>query len=744
MNLTRSCRVLLLLSAAVACLVLSPSTARGDEKKSSSPKPAAPAKPAPAAKPAGGGGGNAAHPNSTGGAASHGPTTSNPSGHSGPTTSNPGGHATTTTGGGTHPTTTTSGHSTTANVPHSTTPGGSHTPAGVNRTATGRPAPTGSHTVTTKGGSAITRRPNGRISDVHDAHRNMDIHHNLAGGRRVSVERADHSRIVAERGRRGYIERRYEFHGHEFARRSYYWHGHEYPRYYRGYYYHGAYVNVYAPAYYYPPAYYGWAYNPWAAPVAYAGWGWAGNPWYGYYGFYFAPYPVYAGAAFWLTDYLIAAELQAAYAAGAAAAAGGAVQGGIQVVPNQLWTDSGVMIEQGQSYTVSATGVLQFNNNGALAPPAGRVGGPQVDAICAPGLLHNGFPAPQLPCLSLIAKIGPNGVPFEVGNSNTFVAASSGELFLGVNDQNLSDNSQGWVASVSPTGGEAAGLSSPLLVASLAPFAAPASGGGAPALSPEIKQMIADEVKGQIALENAEAQQNSQGQDADPASSGIERLMSDGKPHVFVAGDSLDVVDESGAECPLSDGDVLQLNSAPAADATDAKLVVLASKGNKECAKAANVTVPVSDLQEMQNHLRETIDQGMQEMKDKQGKNGLPAAPASAKGDPVQSEFAKNAPPPEQDGDKAINDQLSEADKSEQQVSQEAPADSAGGGAETAQTPAAPAQAAPAEIAVGQTIDQVTATLGQPISIIDLGTKKIYKYKDMKITFKGGKVADVE
>jgi hypothetical protein len=52
--------------------------------------------------------------------------------------------------------------------------------------------------------------------------------------------------------------------------------------------------------------------------VAY-GWGWGGSPWYGYYGGYFNPYPVYPSAAFWLTDYLIAANLQAAYAAQAEA-----------------------------------------------------------------------------------------------------------------------------------------------------------------------------------------------------------------------------------------------------------------------------------------------------------------------------------------------------------------------------------------------------------------------------------------
>jgi hypothetical protein len=47
-------------------------------------------------------------------------------------------------------------------------------------------------------------------------------------------------------------------------------------------------------------------------------------------------------------------------------------------------------------------------------------------------------------------------------------------------------------------------------------------------------------------------------------------------------------------------------------------------------------------------------------------------------------------------------------------------------------------------IALGQTVDQVTAALGNPLTVIDLGPKKIYKYKDMKITFKAGKVTDVE
>ncbi|MFI5116803.1 MAG: hypothetical protein ACHP8B_08900, partial [Terriglobales bacterium] len=133
------------------------------------------------------------------------------------------------------------------------------TPGKAGATA-GRPAPVGSHEVHAANGSVVRTRANGTRSDVHDAKRGMDVHHGLNGNRRVSVERADHSRIVAERrGRGGYVQRPYTYHGREFGRRSYYYNGRVYNRYYRGYYYGGGYVNVYAPAYYYGPGFYGWA-----------------------------------------------------------------------------------------------------------------------------------------------------------------------------------------------------------------------------------------------------------------------------------------------------------------------------------------------------------------------------------------------------------------------------------------------------------------------------------------------------
>ena len=74
--------------------------------------------------------------------------------------------------------------------------------------------------------SVIVRtRANGRVSDVHDARRGMDVHHGLNGGRRVSRDMPGHGRIVSERGRRGYVQRGYGYHGHDFNRGLTSYHG---------------------------------------------------------------------------------------------------------------------------------------------------------------------------------------------------------------------------------------------------------------------------------------------------------------------------------------------------------------------------------------------------------------------------------------------------------------------------------------------------------------------------------------
>lgn len=170
-------------------------------------------------------------------------------------------------------------------------------------------------------------RPNGQIRSIN--RNGMQISRGVNGSRTV-VSYHNGARIVTTGKNSGYVQRNYVTrNGRTYVSRTVVVNHVTYTNVYRSYSY-GGYCCYYAyhPAYYYAPVYYGWAYNPWAAP-AYYNWGWGPSPWYGYYGGYFAPYPAYPSAAFWLTDYLIAANLQAAYQARAAAnAAANADNGG--------------------------------------------------------------------------------------------------------------------------------------------------------------------------------------------------------------------------------------------------------------------------------------------------------------------------------------------------------------------------------------------------------------------------------
>jgi hypothetical protein len=61
-----------------------------------------------------------------------------------------------------------------------------------------------------------------------------------------------------------------------------------------------------------------------------------------------------------------------------------------------------------------------------------------------------------------------------------------------------------------------------------------------------------------------------------------------------------------------------------------------------------------------------------------------------------------------------------------------------------AQQPAEQPAAEPQTIEKGQTTDQVQGSLGKPDKIVNLGTKQIWVYKDLKVTFLNGKVSDVQ
>ncbi len=148
----------------------------------------------------------------------------------------------------------------------------------------------------------------------------MHIEHGVGGGRTV-VSEHNGARVVTT-GHGGYVQRAYVTRGgHSYYSRTYYAGGRYHVGVYRGYYWGGhAYYGWHA-GFYFHPGFYGWGWHPWGARV-YGGigaWGGGGAPWWGFYGGWWNPYPVYAAPYYWLTDYLIAEQLQAAYAARAEA-----------------------------------------------------------------------------------------------------------------------------------------------------------------------------------------------------------------------------------------------------------------------------------------------------------------------------------------------------------------------------------------------------------------------------------------
>jgi hypothetical protein len=250
---------------------------------------------------------------------------------------------------------------------------------------------------------------------------------------------------------------------------------------------------------------------------------------------------------------------------------------------------------------------------------------------------------------------------------------------------------------------------------------------GQVALSPQVKNLVAAEVQRQLSQESAESQNAGQ---ALSASTGAPPILADNNPHVFVVGSSL-IANTGGQECALTHGDVLQLNPAPSSDPTFANVQVLASKG-QDCPAGNLVPVQLADLQEMQNHMRETMDQGLGEMQTRQGQGGLPTIEVAMRSQ-TAAPYAADLPPAEANAADELRQQAQEANRQEQDVLGQA-----------GQSAPPPGSAGPVTIEIGQSIADVVARMGQPARVADLGQKKTYFYKDMKVIFVNGRVSDVQ
>ena len=264
-------------------------------------------------------------------------------------------------------------------------------------------------------------------------------------------------------------------------------------------------------------------------------------------------------------------------------------------------------------------------------------------------------------------------------------------------------------------------------------------------MSDEVKGMIETEVKAELTEAQAEAGESREPRDVVPSS-----LTAVGT-HLFVASNNLEAQDtNTGGTCVIGAGDAIQMNGGLRLDADDVSVLILASKGS-DCPVNSKVLIPLPDLVEMHNNMRETIDEGLGVLR--KGGNNLPPLPAEAAGELRTMAFAA-AMQPDPDVDKVINEETSRADQIEQEVT--ADYRTAAPGAE--QVPSVqPPQPTPvtsvdnreagllASIQTGQTESQVITILGQPLNKSFLGgLKKLYEYGSGKITFNDGEVSGVE
>src|SRR2546427_7734977 len=413
--------------------------------------------------------------------------------------------------------------------------------------------------VVTNKGTEATFNSQGRISIIKTPTGTV-INHQPNGVRQIVTEHRDannrvESKVVTAGPNRGFVEHRFERNGHEYVRRTYVYEGRTSVTVYRTYIYGGAPYYYYVPAYYYAPVYYGWAYNPWPAPVYYT-WGWYGDPWYRPYGYYFAPYAVYPSADFWLTDYLIAENLRAAYAAQADANANAAAANADEAAANA-------------------------NAAAANADAAAAQRGSQVGAVT---------------------------------------------------------------------------------------------------LTPEVKDMIAEEVKAQLAAEQAAAAQNPTASGtptsapAQPAGN-TEQVPPALDPNlrVFIVTATLDVT-ANGQPCFLSAGDVLRrMDNAPDSDNT-VGVIVLSSK-KSDCGMDSSPRVQVAALQEMHNRFREQLDNGLRTLADNQGKKGIPSGPAAG-----GRKNPNGTAAPDLTATTDLQKQKQDADQTEKEVQQAASSTGSAGG----------------------------------------------------------------
>ena len=113
----------------------------------------------------------------------------------------------------------------------------------------------------------------------------------------------------------------------------------------------------------------------------------------------------------------------------------------VTVQGRDSFVGAGIAVRVGDVVTINANGYVHFGGPPIThLGPAGIPSGSKCSAIAKGQARNSRWPAPGLACWSLIGRIG-TGSPFEIGANAIVHAHRAGDLFLGVNDNYLPDNS---------------------------------------------------------------------------------------------------------------------------------------------------------------------------------------------------------------------------------------------------------------------------------------------------------------
>jgi len=429
-------------------------------------------------------------------------------------------------------------------------------------------------------GNLMQIGPGGTVRQLRSPQNNMAIRYGMNGSRQIRVDHPDGSRIVLASRGLPYVQKPWNFGSRTYDHRTYVDNGQLTHQFYRPYHFGGATLDAYAPQRYYSQDYYKWVGTQqlWTPPA----WSYTTKqePWYTHYQGYFTPQPSYASPVYWLTDFVLATSLFEAYNAHPLPAQAP------PPIPAPLTSQSSAPQPLVTSPLIQAPIAPAPS---APAPIARTPSGPITVA-----------PAPTPPPTSTPTPAAPLPQPPIVPAQADEQGAS-----LTIWDR-ITNYIRGLFGQTSPE--------------PATPSPEPPVASNAAPITDDVKNKVAAEVQAQLAQEAREADVTARNVEPKAGAGGVVEELATHAQHVFVVASDLDLVDDANRRCMITEGDVVQIQS-------------------------ARVDIEVSDLQEMQNHMRATIDQG------------LANTPRAATEPTVTPAFAQAAPPPDPDAKSEIEKQ---------------------------------------------------------------------------------------